>query len=119
VAGTVAWIEVADTNVVTSDLPSNAASEPWTNPVPVIVTAVSEAPTVTDDGVRDATVGTGLGAGLLTVMLAVPDFVSSCWLVAVTVAVPLPLAGAVYLPVEPILPRFVDQVTAELKLPVP
>jgi len=53
-----------------------------------------------------------------TVTEAVPDFVASCVLVAVTVAVPA-VAGAVKSPLVLMVPTLEDHVTAELKLPVP
>jgi hypothetical protein len=53
-----------------------------------------------------------------TVTDAVPDFVVSCVLVAFTVTVPA-TAGAVKAPFALIPPAPADQVTAELKLPVP
>jgi hypothetical protein len=48
----------------------------------------------------------------------VADFVGSCVLVAVSVAVPAE-AGAVKTPLAFTVPLLADQVTAELKLPVP
>jgi hypothetical protein len=53
-----------------------------------------------------------------TVTEAEPDFVESCVLVAVTVAVPAE-AGAVKTPLVFTVPPLADQVTAELKFPVP
>ncbi len=53
-----------------------------------------------------------------TITGAVPDFVASCVLVAVTVTLPAE-AGAVKSPLELMLPPLALQVTAELKLPVP
>jgi hypothetical protein len=53
-----------------------------------------------------------------TVTVAVPDFDASCLLVAVIVAAPA-AAGAVKRPVELMLPRLADHVTAELKFPEP
>src|SRR5579864_9269937 len=53
-----------------------------------------------------------------TVTEAVPDFVVSCVLVAFTVTVPA-TAGAVKAPFALIPPAPADQLTAELKLPVP
>ncbi len=53
-----------------------------------------------------------------TITGAVPDFVASCVLVAVTVTLPAE-AGAVNNPLELMLPPLALQVTAELKLPVP
>jgi hypothetical protein len=57
-------------------------------------------------------------AAVCTVMAAVPDFVVSCVLVAVTVTVP-PVIGAVKSPTVLIAPDAADHVTVELKLPVP
>jgi hypothetical protein len=48
-----------------------------------------------------------------TVAVALPDFVVSCTLVAVTVIVPA-VAGAVKSPLELMEPPVADQVTAEL-----
>jgi hypothetical protein len=48
-----------------------------------------------------------------TVIAAVPDFVGSCVLVAVTVTVPAE-PGAVKSPLALMLPPFADQVTTEL-----
>jgi hypothetical protein len=48
-----------------------------------------------------------------TVTVAVPDFVASCVLVAVTVMVPAE-AGAVKSPLESMVPVLADQVTVEL-----
>ena len=48
-----------------------------------------------------------------TVTVAVPDFVASCALVAVTVTVPAAL-GAVSAPLDVIVPAFALHVTAEL-----
>ena len=50
-----------------------------------------------------------------------PHFVKSCVEVAFTAAVPEAgtTTGAVYRPLEVIAPESTDQVTAELKLPVP
>lgn len=53
-----------------------------------------------------------------TVTEAVPDLVVSCALVAVTVTDPAE-AGAVKSPAESMVPAAADQVTAELKFPVP
>jgi hypothetical protein len=78
-------------------------------PVPLIVTAVSLAPTRTDGGRSPEMDGTGL---LDTVTLAEPDFVESAIEVAVIFAVPV--AEAVKTPAEVIVPRVAVQVTAEL-----
>jgi hypothetical protein len=51
-------------------------------------------------------------------MVAVPDFVGSCVLVAVTVAVPAE-AGAVKTPAALTVPLLADQATMELYVPVP
>ena len=53
-----------------------------------------------------------------TVTVAVPDFVLSCVLVAVTVTVPGE-AGAVKSPLASMLPPLADHVTPEPKAPVP
>jgi hypothetical protein len=53
-----------------------------------------------------------------TVSAAVPDFVGSCVLVAVTVAVPAE-AGAVKTPAALTVPLLADQATTELYVPVP
>jgi hypothetical protein len=62
-----------------------------------------------------------MAGGGFTVTVAAPDLVESCVLVAVIVA--LPEAGidegAVYKPELVIVPESADQVTAELKFPVP
>jgi hypothetical protein len=62
------------------------------------------------------TVGRG-GTGF-TVTVAVPNFVESCLLAALTVAVPA-VFGAVKTPDEEMVPIFTDQVTEGSKLPVP
>ena len=56
--------------------------------------------------------------GTVTVTLAVAVSAGFCTLVAVTTSAP-PEAGAVYSPALVMAPRWADQVTAALKLPVP
>jgi hypothetical protein len=51
-------------------------------------------------------------------MVAVPDLVASCVLVAVTVTLPAE-AGAVNTPLVFTMPLLADHVTAELKVPEP
>ena len=60
-------------------------------------------------------------AGAVMVIFAVPSFVGSSDDVALTVSEPEvgAVAGAVYKPVFEIVPETADQVTLELKLPVP
>jgi hypothetical protein len=53
-----------------------------------------------------------------TAIVAVPDFVVSWILVAVTVTL-LVISGATYAPFRSIVPALADQFTSELKLPVP
>jgi hypothetical protein len=61
-----------------------------------------------------------VGAGGFTVIVADPDFVESCTDVAVIVAcVAVITVGAVKTPEAVIVPALADQVTVELKLPVP
>jgi hypothetical protein len=55
--------------------------------------------------------------GALTVTVAEADLVVSAALVAVTVSVP-PVLGAVYKPLEEIVPPVADQVTAVFAVPV-
>jgi hypothetical protein len=73
----------------------------------------------TVDGVHvTATDEIAEGGADCTVTDAVPTFVASCVLVAVTVTV-APAAGAVSSPLAFIVPALAAHVTAELKLPVP
>lgn len=76
-----------DPKVVVRAVPSKAAEEVFTNPVPLIVTAVSFVPTTTDDGTSPEMDGTGL-FGSVTVITAEPDFVESWVEVALTVSNP-------------------------------
>ena len=55
----------------------------------------------------------GGGGGACTVTEALPDFVASCMLIAVTVTVPAE-AGAVRRPLALMVPALGDHVTAEL-----
>jgi len=87
-------------------------------PVPVTVAAnCAWALEFTDKvaGLAATVVTTG---GTTTVRLAVAVTPAVYMLVAVTTSAP-PVAGAVYSPALVMLPRWADQVTAELKLPVP
>ena len=87
-------------------------------PVPVTVMLVSFEPAKTDMGDIDESVGTGLLAETITVV--VPDLDVSCVEVAVTVAVPADVG--VKTPVlltVPILVGLTDHKTELLKLPVP
>ena len=79
--------------------------------VPLIVSVWAAAPAVTEEGERLVIVGTGL-FGAVTVTVALPDFVVSCFEVAVTVAGPIPLG--VKTPDGVIVPSVAVQVTAEL-----
>jgi hypothetical protein len=77
-----------DPNVVERAVPSKAAEEFSTNPVPLMVTAVSPAPTITEGGRSPVIAGTGLLGGAVIVIVAEPDFVASWVEVAVMLAVP-------------------------------
>ena len=57
------------------------------------------------------------GGAVVTVTVAVTDFVGSAWLIAVRIAVPA-VTGAVYSPVWLIEPFVVDQVTTVFAEPV-
>ena len=70
------------------------------------------------EGVQVAATEVIVGTAAWTVIEAIPDLVVSCALVAVTFTVPA-IAGAVKSPAELMLPPAADQVTTELKLPVP
>jgi hypothetical protein len=59
-----------------------------------------------------------VGAAACTVTGALPDLVVSCVLVAVTIKLPT-AGGAVRSPLELTVPLLADQVTVDLKLPVP
>jgi len=67
----------------------------------------------TVDGVQSTWTEVMLEAGGCTVTEAVPDFVGSCVLVAVTVTAPAE-AGAVKTPLVLTVPPLADQVTVEL-----
>jgi hypothetical protein len=69
-------------------------------------------------GVWQTTVTLAMAEAVVTATVAVPLFVPSSVLVAVTVTV-CAVEGAVRLPVDEIVPAEVDQVTVLLKLPVP
>jgi len=61
-----------------------------------------------------------MATATLTVTVELPDFVESCVDVAVTVAVPAPVGVNTPTPLTvPMLVGLTDQVTEELKLPVP
>ncbi len=67
----------------------------------------------TADGVQLTATDVMVGAITCTITGAVPDFVASCVLVAVTVTLPAE-AGAVNSPLELMLPPLAVHVTAEL-----
>ena len=83
---------------------------PWT-----VALHCDVAPVATEEGLQvTATEVTVLVGGVdCTVSIAVPDFVVSCVLVAVTITVPAE-AGDVKSPLESMVPALADQVTAEL-----
>ena len=85
-------------------------------PVPLIVTAVSLAPTSTAGGRSPVMDGTGLLGGGVTVIVAGPDLVESSVEVALTVSEPEvgTVAGAVYSPELETVPETADHVTPEL-----
>ena len=101
-----------EAKVVDSAVPSNAAEELFTKPVPLIVTAVLLAPTITEDGRSPVMDGTGLLGGGVTVIVVEPDLVESCVEVAVTFAVPV--AVGVNTPAEVTVPPVAVQFTPEL-----
>ena len=70
------------------------------------------------EGLQDAATEVIVVEADCTVTGAIPDFVVSCVLVAVTVTVPA-VAGAVKSPLVPMVPPLADHFTAELKFPVP
>ena len=83
-------------------------------PVPVTVAAHCDVALVlTVVGLQATWTEVIVEAGACTVRDAVPDFVASCVLVAVTVTLPAE-AGAVKNPLVLTVPALADQVTAEL-----
>jgi hypothetical protein len=82
-------------------------------PVPVTVAVQADAPTPAsvEAGLQETETPVMVGPGGVTVTVAVPDFVLSSLLVAVTVTVPA-VPGAVRLPLASIVPPVVVHVTA-------
>jgi hypothetical protein len=105
-----------DPNVVGREAPSIAAEEFCTKPVPLIVTVVLLAPTITDGGRSPEMDGTGLLGGGVTVTVAEPDLALSWVDVAVMEVEPEAgtVAGAVYSPELEIVPDPAVQLTPEL-----
>ncbi len=88
-------------------------------PVPCTVAVHCEVALVAIvDGLHATPTEEIVGGVACTVIIAVPDLVVSCVLVAVTVTDPAE-PGAVNNPLPLIVPPLAVQVTAELKLPVP
>ena len=77
---------------------------------------------VIDDGLQTSDTPVIVGAAAVVIVTAaVPDFAGSALEVALIVSVPEAgaFAGAAYNPALVIVPDTADQVTSELKLPVP
>jgi hypothetical protein len=91
---------VEDTNVVASGAPARSTCAPLTNPLPL--TVIANVPAGTYAGAIPDSTGTGFS----NVMELLPVTLPSAELTAVTVTVPAPamFAGAVYMPVELIVP---------------
>ena len=70
-----------------------------------------------DDGEHVAETEVIVGGGTITVITAAPDLVASCKEVALQLAVPA--AAGVNTPADVMVPLVADQLTAELKAPVP
>ena len=107
-----------DPKAVESATPSNAAEEFLTKPAPLIITAVSLAPTITDGGTSPVMDGTGL-LGRLTVIVADPDTFVYPLCAEFAMQVPVPTPDGVNTPEEVIVPPVAVQVTPELYAPVP